>query len=630
MKSTMSFQKTEIVPQGGNVAEAGKKSSTVQGTVCPTDSGGGKNSLDIGIVSNPFTRKDRVHRSPNRGRSGSLESPVRVACANKPNKRPRDDTEDDAMVSFRSDLNKLTSRSKELVQLIEGTANTKSEIKTAARDIKWQLDCLNRRLKEWDDSQTSQKKRSVMINKKSVETQTERIEEEAEGADKEDPKLINHIIDTSEDFRSLKDIIDINWSESMYRKAKVETGRPLVVEKDWDEAFLADPKDQSETGLIGYLKSRAPEVVHLLRDSDLGTVEYCIQANFSSRKEDCEQRTYRFVVPLDINPEGVNDLEDLYKQICNLKQVMKSTGRQKVQIAAARGLNVQYIRKIVENIFRKDSVEIKLIVPNAPKVQMNKQERKSVNTNPRRETETLIIKVGERTYAELVKTLRSEVDVDNLNVKVNSIRKTEKGDLMVRISGEQGKAAELRSEIVSKMKDTEVNIKNNQTIFNILNIGPDVEKNEMVEALVKETEVPETAIQIKSVRPTRNGNQIATVAITNQYAKLLKQKNKVKIGWLMCSIRARVEVLKCFKCQSYGHISKDCTSISTINSCYNCGKEGHHANSCQEEAQVFCLQCNKRDHKGGSGACPLFRALLKEAREADRKRGGRGSRPTST
>lgn len=40
------------------------------------------------------------------------------------------------------------------------------------------------------------------------------------------------------------------------------------------------------------------------------------------------------------------------------------------------------------------------------------------------------------------------------------------------------------------MKVTVVIIINNETIFNILNIGNDVEKSEIVEALVKETEVP--------------------------------------------------------------------------------------------------------------------------------------------
>lgn len=52
------------------------------------------------------------------------------------------------------------------------------------------------------------------------------------------------------------------------------------------------------------------------------------------------------------------------------------------------------------------------------------------------------------------------------------------------------------------MKDTEVNITINETIFNILNIGRDVEKSEIVEALVKEAEVPQTAIQIKSLHNT--------------------------------------------------------------------------------------------------------------------------------
>lgn len=58
----------------------------------------------------------------------------------------------------------------------------------------------------------------------------------------------------------------------------------------------------------------------------------------------------------------------------------------------------------------------------------------SKNYKPSKEAETLIIK------AKLVKTLRSKVNVDKLNVKVKSIQKIIKGDLKVRISGEQRKA----------------------------------------------------------------------------------------------------------------------------------------------------------------------------------------------
>lgn len=124
-----------------------------------------------------------------------------------------------------------------------------------------------------------------------------------------------------------------------------------------------------------------------------------------------------------------------------------------------------------------------------------------------------------------------------------------------------------------------------------------LKRKEIVEALVKAAEASQTAIQIQSVRPTRIGNQIATVAITKQYAEMLEQKNKMEIVWHMSSNRVRVDVLKCLKCQSCDHKAKESTSITRIESCYNCGKEGHHANLCQEETEVLCLPCNKSDVK---------------------------------
>lgn len=82
-------------------------------------------------------------------------------------------------------------------------------------------------------------------------------------------------------------------------------------------SFSGNPKGKGETGLVSYLQQRVPEETDLLKGSDLDTVEYCIQAYFSSKDQD---NKYRFVVPLEITLEDVNDLEELYNQIFRLKK----------------------------------------------------------------------------------------------------------------------------------------------------------------------------------------------------------------------------------------------------------------------------------------------------------------------
>ncbi|KAK9731772.1 Zinc knuckle [Popillia japonica] len=116
-------------------------------------------------------------------------------------------------------------------------------------------------------------------------------------------------------------------------------------------------------------------------------------------------------------------------------------------------------------------------------------------------------------------------------------------------------------------------------------------------------------IRVTSMRPSRDGNQIATVRTSRATGSILMKKGRIKIGWVGCRIRERVEVVRCFKCLEFGHRRKDCNGEDRSGLCLNCNQTGHQAKDCTSEQ--FCPSCREGGHRADSTKCQKFRELLK-------------------
>ena len=58
------------------------------------------------------------------------------------------------------------------------------------------------------------------------------------------------------------------------------------------------------------------------------------------------------------------------------------------------------------------------------------------------------------------------------------------------------------------------------------------------------------------------GVRTAVVQLADTDTSRLLQLGKVRVGWVNCRSREHAEVVRCFRCQEYGHISQFCTHPS--------------------------------------------------------------------
>ncbi|CAI6376854.1 unnamed protein product [Macrosiphum euphorbiae] len=81
---------------------------------------------------------------------------------------------------------------------------------------------------------------------------------------------------------------------------------------------------------------------------------------------------------------------------------------------------------------------------------------------------------------------------------------------------------------------------------------------------------------------------------------------KAYIGGIRCTLILNHSVSQCFKCQKYGHTSKNCREEEMT--CRNCAGS-HDSRTCQIK-EFKCCNC-KGEHKASSDSCPTKTAALK-------------------
>lgn len=164
-------------------------------------------------------------------------------------------------------------------------------------------------------------------------------------------------------------------------------------------------------------------------------------------------------------------------------------------------------------------------------------------------------------------------------------------------------------------------VKNDTVTLHITGIDADIEKEEIKTEINKYSENATDEVTIRSLRPMSDGNQAATVTIGKETAKKIVAQGRIEVGWNMCRVRERVNILRCFKCLNFGHRATECAGEDKSDSCLKCGKTGHRAKECKNEA--FCTTCGLSGHRADQTRCPHFRSLVNERQRQRMTRSGR-------
>ncbi|KAJ8977860.1 hypothetical protein NQ317_004768 [Molorchus minor] len=560
---------------------------------------------------------------PTRARLGSTGS------VSRPKREREETTQEDMRNDLKKFLAKMTECSEELIKHIKTNVNTKAEIKKGIREMHWQLEVLNRKNLEWEELPTKPKARQVIMDTRiekamvspapkttksvGIQVNMEQITEEEEQRRLDERREIINIVDQECDFEGLSKILDKEWPEEVFQITKVEEKSTQSVSESGDLALIMDPSTDIQNKGLGNVPLIYPEIAKLIEEGlTEGQIEYIRNdmKTFSS-KGGCEERSnVLFILPYKTDTRGINDISALYDIIKGLKIQMPTQKVKTIKVMTVGNHNCDYLRKCVEAIFRKTEHKVKIVTTNRSRLKSESKPSRQKTKGP--PTDKIIVKSEGKSYADLLRTVKRNVDIAKVGVTIRSLKKTEKGDLLLEIAGGTEKAKILKEEIKSKTKDMEVIVKSNDATVHITDIDADLDEEDLKDEIIKNgIGIAKEQLRVLSLRPNRNGNQTATVQMRKDAAAELVARGKIKIGWVNCRLRFRAYITRCYKCLEFGHRTSECTGPDRSNICIKCGKNGHKAKDCEEE-NLYCMTCKQEGHRADNTKCPHFRKLIKD------------------
>ncbi|KAK9688148.1 hypothetical protein QE152_g35766 [Popillia japonica] len=224
-------------------------------------------------------------------------------------------------------------------------------------------------------------------------------------------------------------------------------------------------------------------------------------------------------------------MEAVYEKIVQLKENISMHPTENISLVISEGLKLSYVKKICEYVFAKQKVKIKLLTqtPRSDPKQRKKKEESIVT-----------VKAQGKSFVDIVKKLKEEVNIDHIGVKVKKLQKTGKGDLRLTVDGGQDMANSLQNEIKRKIDDVKVATRKlGMTTIFVLGMDPTTREEEVRHAIAADIKVNEADIKIRAIRTGRNEEQTVIAEIPRDQALPLIKRRKLRIGWTECGIRER-------------------------------------------------------------------------------------------
>lgn len=98
------------------------------------------------------------------------------------------------------------------------------------------------------------------------------------------------------------------------------------------------------------------------------------------------------------------------------------------------------------------------------------------------------------------------------------------------------------------------------------------------------------------------------VRVSPEVRTILIGAGRVYIGWDSCRVEDEAGVVRCFRCQAYGHLAARCKAAKV---CGHCAGEGHEKKECSKKADgLMCVNCRRVGKAAGNSvtscSCPCY------------------------
>jgi len=235
----------------------------------------------------------------------------------------------------------------------------------------------------------------------------------------------------------------------------------------------------------------------------------------------------------------------------------------------------------------------------ARKPAKTKQSKSSAEANehagprPRSRPPAILVNVGNDSYAGALKLIKESGKVRELAQDINSLSKTKKGDVLVKLRHGSSAAGSITEAIRTAMGDkgSAKELINYDKLL-VKDLDELAEKDEVIAAVSTLTGSDLAKFRVTANFTVDRGMRWMVVAMEPGNIDKVLKAGKIRVGYTVCGVRRWEErrTGRCPRCLVGGHMAKDCAGPDRRHDCRGCGVTGHHVATCKasdEEASRF-------------------------------------------
>lgn len=220
----------------------------------------------------------------------------------------------------------------------------------------------------------------------------------------------------------------------------------------------------------------------------------------------------------------------------------------------------------------------------------------------------------EMTYSDVLKKIKSDPKLKELGEQVARIRKTRKGEMLIEFRTDTAAKSTTYKEMVEKTVGEVATVKTltQEVVVECLNMDEVTTEDDFRTALKTQLELEDGQCEGPiRMRKAYGATQIGSIKVALPVANKILEKGKLKVGWSICPLRVPQQPLRCYKCMSFGHQSKNCQGADRSKACWRCGVDGHQAKDCKGEPKcLLCTDEGSNKHATGSFSCKAYKEAV--------------------
>lgn len=668
----------QVIPQVGNNPTA--DSDRVQAPVVGAgsmDSGGSQSTITTtkcdmnrneqlffqGLLSrgrDPFTRTSKTIRSPEKhGRSLSVSDiptpPIQMDVVDLTHekelkrKRPMESPE---KPTKKKECNEVSTLMDFIETVTKLQINLEERIENnTKRDIKELSSRFKRIIKTFNDTEVSawlasRRNEYISTQEREKQTQTECTKEvnhtRTIGTQTEEEMTLDknwhdkHNFGGNISIGELHELINQDWPDEYCKRTTKEQGS--ILDQQTDTVILINVKKE-KSRLLDDLLVRHPQLGKVINEGQKNklytlTLNSTLETDDGTTQETCANKRIS-LVGIDSEEGSIAETTIIHDAMVKVKNMAVRDGRENISVASTSINMSKKARKICEHVFYQDNQSIKFFgIPasNRRKSKSNVNQIDAITKNNKKDaewqslpgkksTETLIVKLQEESYSEVVKQLQKNINIEELGVKIRSMKKTVEGNIQLTIQGGKEEQNKFADEVRKNTADRGIAdfVKDMKTVY-IKDLDEFIDKTEIREAIAQKYKVQEEDIKVEM--PNGNKNQKwkhAFAKLPKEAAEKLIMERKLRIGWNICRVEETDSPTRCYKCNFFGHLADKCNNkIRMDNRCLNCSEEGHKKKDCNNKP--VCYMCTEdKSHRAQTMNCPAYRKAVEQWRR-ERKR----------